>query len=712
MKNIKSYSILFFINTLMFFSCETVEKNDLSLPSVFSNHMVLQQQSQVSVWGKSAVNQEVIIQGSWGSIAITTTDSKGNWETSIETPSFGGPFELSVKSNNQNIIFSDVMIGEVWLASGQSNMEWNINQSEGGRGIENQNEYLSANYPDVRMYNLPQDLSGKYLNDVKWLIFNPENIEKSIGGGINNGISATAYFFAIKLYKELNIPIGIVNSSWGGTRVEAWTSIKKLNELSVTNIPNIQSRFLLRNDKSKLKAFNDSIAELNSKIFDIKTVLIPGFDNKGKEDWLELDLNDGEFSKNNFDDSSWDSWLPRNTSKESRNSGSFEAVLEDFEAVLSNENEILSDGVIWFRTKIKLENIESDYNMIIKEGIDDLDQTYFNGQLIGSTYGWDIARNYRIPKQILIQGENTIAIRAFDGGGPGGINGIIKVQNSLSSQVIPFSSFKFKHQAFIANKKLWVHNYSFEDLIKNSSMLQKNIKREILFNNPNDYGILFDRMISPILPYEIKGAIWYQGEANVPNYYEYQKFFSGMIEDWRENWGYDFPFYYAQLAPFKYSKNEFSHKLRDAQRKTLESTSKTGMAILSDIGEENDIHPRNKKDVGDRLALLAIMNDYGFDIVSSGPLYKSHQNFSKYIEVDFKSKGTGLVTKGSLSGFEIAGLNGVFHEASAKIINNKVRVSSEKVNNPMNVRYGWENWFEGTLFNKEGLPASSFSSSK
>jgi sialate O-acetylesterase len=163
MKNIKSYSILFFINTLVFFSCETVEKNDLILPSVFSNHMVLQQQSQVSVWGKSSVNQEVIIQGSWGSNAITTTDSKGNWETSIETPSFGGPFELSVKSNNQNIIFSDVMIGEVWLASGQSNMEWNINQSESGRGIENQNEYLSANYPDVRMYNLPQDLSGKYL---------------------------------------------------------------------------------------------------------------------------------------------------------------------------------------------------------------------------------------------------------------------------------------------------------------------------------------------------------------------------------------------------------------------------------------------------------------------------------------------------------------------------------------------------------------------
>jgi len=711
MKKIKFFSVVFLINSLLFISCETFEQKKLTLPSVFSNHMVLQQKAQVSIWGKASKDQQVEIKGSWGSKVVTTANSEGNWKASLETPSFGGPFELNIISDKQNIIFSDVMIGEVWLASGQSNMEWNINQSADGRGIDNKNEYISANYPEIRMFNLPQDLSGKYLKNSKWLILNPENIENSIAGGPNTGISATAFFFAIKLYKKLNIPIGIVNSSWGGTRVEAWTSHKKLNEL-IPDILDFEKRHQFFNNKSKLKVFNDSIAELNSKMFEIKTVLIPGFDNKGMEDWLELDLNDGEFSKNNFDDSSWDSWLPRNTSKESRNSGSFEAVLEDFEDVLSQENEILSDGVIWFRTKIKLENIESDYNLIIKEGIDDLDQTYFNGQLIGSTMGWDIARNYRIPKQILIKGENTIAIRAFDGGGPGGINGIIKVQNSLSSKVIPFSSFKFKHQAFIANKKLWVHNYSFEDLIKNSSMLQKNIKREILFNNSNEYGILFDRMISPIIPYHIQGAIWYQGEANVPNYHEYQKFFSGMIEDWRENWGYDFPFYYAQLAPFKYSKNEFSHKLRDAQRKTLESTLKTGMAILSDIGEENDIHPRNKKDVGDRLALLAIMNDYGFDIVSSGPLYKSHQNFSKYIEVDFKSKGTGLVTKGSLSGFEIAGLNGVFHEASAKIINNKVRVSSEKVNNPMNVRYGWENWFEGTLFNKEGLPASSFSSSK
>jgi sialate O-acetylesterase len=699
----KKLGILFIINTLIFISCKSSEQKKLSLPSVFSNHMVLQQKANVSIWGNSIADHPVEIKGSWGSNVITIANSKGEWEASLETPSFGGPFELSIRSNEQNIVFSDVMIGEVWLASGQSNMEWNINQSEGGRGIDNKNEYLSANYSEIRMFNIPQDLSGKYLNDVKWLIINPENIEKSVKGGVNNGISATAFFFAVKLYTKLNIPIGIINSSWGGTRVEAWTSHKKLKEL-MPNLLNIGKRHQFFNNKSKLISYNDSIAKLNNEMFGIKTVLIPDYDNMGIRDWAELDLNDREFSKKSFDDSSWDFWLPKSISKEQKNSGSFESKLDE-------NNQIISDGVIWFRAKINIENIESEYSLIINNGIDDLDLTYFNGQLIGNTIGWDKARNYKIPKEILEKGENSIAIRVYDGGGPGGINGIVEVKNSLTSQTIPFNSFKFKHQAFITNKKLWIHNYSLEDLIKNSSILQKNIQREIIFNDSNEYGILFERMIFPILSYNIKGAIWYQGEANVSNYDEYQESFSGMIDDWRENWGYDFPFYYAQIAPFRYSKNEFSHQLRDAQRKVLESTSKTGMAILSDVGEENDIHPRNKKDVGERLALLALKNDYGFDIVSSGPLYQSHQNFDKYIEVDFKSKGSGLSAKENLSGFEIESENGIFHQASAKITNDKVRVFSKNVNNPIQVRYGWKNWFKGTLFNKEGLPASSFNSS-
>ena len=217
-------------------------------------------------------------------------------------------------------------------------------------------------------------------------------------------------------------------------------------------------------------------------------------------------------------------------------------------------------------------------------------------------------------------------------------------------------------------------------------------------------------MLSPVIPYTIKGAIWYQGESNVGNYQEYNELFNGMIEDWRLNWGYNFPFYYAQIAPFIYSDSDISQGLRDAQRKTLKTTPKTGMAILLDIGEKEDIHPRNKQDVGDRLALLALDKDYDFDIVSSGPLYKSHEIFPSHIEVDFEAKGSGLMSKPDLSGFEIAGSDGIFYPAIASIFNDKVTVSSNQVINPKEVRYGWKNWVVGSLFNKEGLPASSFSS--
>ena len=184
-----------------------------------------------------------------------------------------------------------------------------------------------------------------------------------------------------------------------------------------------------------------------------------------------------------------------------------------------------------------------------------------------------------------------------------------------------------------------------------------------------------------------------------------------MIEDWREIWGYDFPFYYAQIAPAIYGESYLSHNLRDSQRKTLESTANTGMAILMDIGDKDNVHAKNKQDVGKRLALLALKNDYNFDIVSSGPLYKGHINFKKYIEIDFDYKGSGLdLKKGGSKDFEIAGSDGVFYDASAKIIGDKLRVSSKSVINPKHVRYGWKNWIVGSLFNKEGLPASSFNS--
>ena len=311
------------------------------------------------------------------------------------------------------------------------------------------------------------------------------------------------------------------------------------------------------------------------------------------------------------------------------------------------------------------------------------------------------------------KGENILAIRITDLTMGGGFNSTLIIKNSKIEKQILFSDFKFKHQAFVPHmnaSSFLIHDLSVDEIMKNSKYLLDNLSRINIINDPNSYSILFEKMLKPVLPYSIKGVIWYQGEANVDNSFVYQKLFTGMIEDWRENWGYDFSFYYVQIAPFEYMPSQESQKLRDAQRKTLKTTSKTGMVVLMDIGEEKDIRPHNKQDVGKRLALLALNKDYGYNIISSGPLYKSHKTYKNYIDIDFENKGSGLISKGVLKDFEIAGDNMIYKTAKAEIIGNKIRVFSNKVKYPKHVRYGWKNWTVGTLFNKEGLPASSFSS--
>ena len=255
-----------------------------------------------------------------------------------------------------------------------------------------------------------------------------------------------------------------------------------------------------------------------------------------------------------------------------------------------------------------------------------------------------------------------------------------------------------------------IHNLGHEELISRYPQISDNFLNGYEINSTNGYSTMFENMIYPVIPFTIKGVIWYQGEANVsePSYYQY--LLTSMINDWRGYWGYQFPFYYAQIAPYNYSNKDFSHLLTEAQRKTLKSTKKTGMAILLDVGEKEDIHPGNKQDVGMRLAMLALEKDYNYNVVSSGPLYEDHRIVDDYIEISFKSVGSGLTSRGKLKNFEIAGRNKKFYKATARIVGNKVRVYSKKIKRPKHVRYAWKNWVEATLFNKEGLPASSFQS--
>lgn len=680
-------------------------RTKFSLGSLFTDKMVLQQTQANSIWGTAEPNSKITLISSWGEKVITLTEDSGKWRLQLPTPAYDKSLhkeELSfvVSDGRTTIKIEDILIGEVWLASGQSNMEWRMNQCDGC--VTNQNEEINNSTNDmIRMFSVPQDLTGESIKSSKWMLANTET---------TGSFSATAYYFAKKLHNNLGVPVGIVNTSWGGTPVEAWMSPKKLRTLEETK-DDIPSDYSFLGYQDYFKKHNDSIAKVNNKKYGYKTYEVPKY-TEDKELWSEykkawelLDLGDIDFKKIEYDDSLWEIWKPTlNNFGGLVSKGRFEAVFEEADP-------LLSDGVIWYRTVVNITDPTKDYILHVKKGIDDADQTYFNGELIGNTFNWSAERNYRIPKEIIRKGENLLSFRVSDLGGGGGFNSEVEILGENDVIKVPFENFKFKHHSFITNRfNITVHNHTSDELKSLHKQNREDILLGLPLNSPNGFSAMYECMLSPVMPYGIKGVIWYQGESNVKNYHEYANLFSGMIEDWRSAWSSDLPFYFVQIAPYTYDKNLSSQGLRDAQRKTLDRVKNTGMAVLLDIGEEMDIHPENKKDVGERLALHALKNQYNFDIIANGPLYKNHTSKDSSIEVSFDHIANGLVSNGKLTGFEVAGKDSVFYPALAKISKNKIIVSSNKVMNPVHVRYGWKNWFEAKLFNSEGLPASSFSS--
>jgi len=687
------YVILTIVLVKLSIACN-FSNNEFNVAPVFSDQMVLQQNQSNPIWGTSPTNSQIIITTSWGEKIKTSTDNKGHWIVYLNTPKFNESiksYSIKITNGKKTIIINDVLIGEVWLASGQSNMQWKMNECE--NCVINQDyEIKNSKNEYIRMFSVPQDFSGERIKSAKWMAASPSTTGK---------FSAAAYYFSKKLYNKLGTPIGIINTSWGGTRVEAWMSPRKLNLLDETKslIPEDYSFF---GSQDYIKVQNDSLEKVNAKKYGYNYFPLPFPFNVKK--WEELDLLDISYKDLEFDDSFWEKWDPNFDTYNLTSGGRFEAVFDESDPLISN-------GTIWFRSFVSIPDSSTDYFLHVRNGIDDSDQTFFNGTLIGNTFDPTAERNYIIPKKIIKKGKNLISFRITDYGGPGGFNSPVIIQNKNNVIKVPFESFKFKHHGFVHSGSIIVHNHKSDELNFLSEKNKSDIKAVPQLLNQNGFSAMYETMLSPVIPYGIKGVIWYQGEENVRNYQEYTNLFSAMIEDWRFAWSSDnLPFYFAQIAPFKYDKSQTSQGLRDSQRKILDKVKNTGMAVLLDIGEENDIHPENKKDVGERLALHALKNQYNFDLVANGPLYKVHVVKGSYIEVSFDNTANGLLSKGKLKGFEIANSDGVFYPAIAKIKNNKIIVSSKKVRKPVHVRYGWENWFNGPLFNSEGLPASSFSS--
>ena len=640
----------------------------IKVAPIFSDGMVLQRDTMVNIWGTASPNTDIQILSEWGQKLSIKSNDTGAWKGKLLSPNERGPFFLKINSNEESFIIRDILFGEVWLASGQSNMEMSLMGYPPIDTILNyKKEIRGSNYPFIRMFNVEKQFSIVPTKDFKgsWLKASPSQIEK---------FSATAYFFARELHKKLDIPIGIIHSSWGGSPCESWTSKEKLFELGI-----YEEALKEMNQNVPKKVIDKWFSQFNS----IDVPKQKDYNDRLEKQYEKLDFSDKQFNQINYNDMEWQEvTLP----------GRFDS------SVSSN-----FDGVVWLRKDIFIENVDVDYDLHIGY-IDDMDKTYINGNFIGGLNGWGYwnkKRKYKISKLFLKEGRNTIAIRAIDIGGPGRFKGVMNISNNIGDTIHIDGIWKYFPLAEIYEDKIYTysHNSSIKD------------RPSFLKYNPFMPTVLFNSMIYPLIPYKIRGVIWYQGESNVGRHGEYNKLFPGMIKDWRNRWQYDFPFYFVQIAPYKYTEGINNHQsqfLRDSQRKSLKLPN-TGMVVTLDIGDFNNIHPANKQEVGNRLARLALVNQYGSDLNPLGPILVSSSTEKSNVALEFEHFGFGLILKDSkVNEFEIAGEDMKFFKANTSISKNKLTLNSKNVDLPKYVRYAWSDTPQATLFNSDNFPASSF----
>jgi sialate O-acetylesterase len=625
----------------------------VTLPSVFSDNMVLQQKTNAAIWGTSDAGKTVTITTSWNSQKYTAVpDKTGKWKVKVATPSYGGPYSINI-NDGQATTLKNVLIGEVWVCSGQSNMQMPL--AGWGKINDYEKEIAAANYPMIRLLQAEMVTSNVPLDNAKvtnggWTLCTPQYIAE---------FSSVAYFFAREIYNKTKVPVGLIHTSWGGTIAEAWTSGPTLKTMA--------------DFAQAVKSIEDAAAGSTKETYEQKMQV-----------WQKnVDEKDAGYSAGTA------AWAINKNEKTGWENMTLPALWE-------NTSLPGFDGVVWFRKKVNLPASWAGKDIKVSLGaIDDDDITWFNGEQIGKTQGYATPRNYTIAANLVKPGENEIVVRVFDGAGGGGIYDNAKTLSLTSAN---------GEQLSLAGAWTYKVGVNLKDMPA----------KPMDMNGPNRPTVLYNAMIHPFIQYSIRGAIWYQGESNADRAKQYQSLFPALITDWRKNFNQgDFPFYFVQLANFmkpidQPAESEWA-ELREAQFKTL-SLPNTGMAVAIDIGDAVDIHPKNKQEVGRRLALIALAKTYGQKMSYSGPLYQSYKAEGNKIKVTFKNVDGGLKPKGStkVAGFEIAGADKKFHWAEASIAGNEIVVSSNEVPNPVAVRYSWADNPNGNLYNVAGLPASPF----
>lgn len=639
----KRITLFIIVNCL----CSIAIFGQIRLPQLVRDSMVLQRDAKVNIWGWASAGENISASFN-GKKYQAKANANGQWIFQLAPMKAGGPYTMELAGKNK-IVLKDILIGDVWFCSGQSNMVHQLNIHD----VTYANEIATANNPEIRQFWIPTltSLAGPQENL-------PSGFWKSAVGEDIRPFSAVAYFFAKKIYQQYKIPIGIINASVGGTPIEAWTSEEGLKDIS-----NLYATIQKNKDTAYLNSLNRRPG---------------GFGNRPAP---PVDAGMAGPLK----------WFDPNYIPKGWRNINIPGYWEDQGVKDLN-------GVVWYRREIDIPASMAEKAAKVFLGrIVDADELYINGKQVGNTTYQYPQRRYPVPAGLLKAGKNIFVIRVTNSNGKGGFVSDKPYCIFSGTDTVDLKGY-WQYKVGLVNRPFGGGGFGGGGI-----------------NAQNQPAALYNAMVAPEIKYTIKGFCWYQGESNAGKPQEYEKLMLALMNDWRNKWNQGtLPFLYVQLPGFmdyNYLPSESGWAmLREAQLKAL-SAPNSAMAVAIDLGEWNDIHPDNKKDVGERMALGALKLAYGENIVYSGPLYKSATVESDKIIISFDHVGSGLITNDEEApgDFAIAGADKKFVWAKAKIEGNKVIVWSDEIKQPMYVRYAWaDNPVHPNLYNKEGLPASPF----
>ncbi|EEF60956.1 sialate O-acetylesterase [Pedosphaera parvula] len=610
---------------------------------MFGDNMVIQRGKTNTIWGWTKAGENVRVELA-GQTATATAGTDGRWSVHLLPPASSHSLTLRV-AGSQTVVFTNILVGDVWLCGGQSNMEFPLSRARNGDA-----EIKAANHPNLRLFTVKQQPAYAPASTVQgaWSVCTPQTVTE------NGGVSAIGYFFARKIQSETNIPIGLIKDCWGGTPAESWTSAEGLRPL---------------------KDFNTPLAEVDR----LRERGAPPYGNYISHWYDEFDAGqkDNAWAAPDLDEHDWKTvTIP---------GGFSELGVSEMPALC------------YFRKTVTLPDpLPAGSAKIFLGVIERMDTTQINGRWTGASAWVENPRAYSIGDGILKPGTNVVTVRVFKTKPDGGFKSDPKQLKLVlgDKTEIPLAG-EWKGKLSVDARPPHPLPLGFE-------------------NWPTMPSVLYDGMIAPVAPLAISGALWYQGEANTDRAKQYRTLLPAMIADWRKTFGQgDFPFYIVSLAAFMQHRDapgdDAWAELREAQAFTARTVTNSGLALAIDVGNANDIHPVDKKEVGERLALCALANHHGIKVPFAGPTFDHVEKIPGALKLHFKNTDGGLVVKGDKLGeFAIAGEDHKWCWADAKIEGDTVIVSSRKVLSPKAARYAWQANPVATLFNGAGLPAVPF----